>query len=298
MDTIVRGTAGGGVILASAIRSTVLCERAREIHNLSPTAAAALGRVLSVTSMMGAPLKGEGMSVTLQMKGGGPGGTVLAVSDSGGNVRGYVANPQVDVPRKPNGKLDVGGYIGKEGGLTVIKDMNLKDPYVGTVELRSGEVAEDIAAYFAESEQIPSVVAAGVLVEGGVRVRAAGGYLIQLMPGYTEAMIDALEEAVAAAGPVTAMLDGGMGPEAILEALLSPFDFHRSETIPVEYRCYCDRERVERVLLSAGKDELQAMIAEQGGAEVTCQFCDAVYTFSEPELTALLASVSGDGEEA
>ncbi|MDL2273494.1 Hsp33 family molecular chaperone HslO [Oscillospiraceae bacterium OttesenSCG-928-G22] len=283
MDKIVKMTAYGGKILAAAIDASRLVERAREIHNLTPTAAAALGRTLSAASMMGSALKGEGMSLTIQIKGDGPGGTVLAVSDAEGNVRGYAENPLVDIPRKPNGKLDVSGFVG-QGTLTVIKDLNLREPYSGTVLLRSGEIAEDIAAYFAESEQIPTAAALGVLVGPDGRVLHAGGYLVQLMPGHTEETVDALERAVTSLGPVTPLLSAGMAPEDMLNRLLTGLSPKMAEEFPVEYRCYCSRKRVSAALISTGRETLLEMAEEDGGAELTCQFCDMVYHFSEEEL--------------
>lgn len=239
-------------------------------------------------SMMGDMLKEEKGSVTLRVRGGGPLGTLTAVSDSEGNVRGYVQNPAVDVPRKAHAKLDVGAAVGSDGELTVIKDMGMKEPYVGSVQLVGGEIAEDIAAYYVESEQIPTACALGVLIAPDQSVQVAGGYLIQLMPGADEAVISAVERGIAQVGAVTAALDRGDDALELLRQVLSDFELEILETAPVEYRCYCSRERVSRALISMGRDELEKLIAEQHGAELTCQFCDRVYQFTEEELQSLL----------
>ena len=288
MDEIVRVIAKDAPIKAMAITGTALVERARQIHDAWPVATAALGRLLMAASMMGDMLKEEKGSVTLRVRGGGPLGTLTAVSDSEGNVRGYVQNPAVDVPRKAHAKLDVGAAVGSDGELTVIKDMGMKEPYVGSVQLVGGEIAEDIAAYYVESEQIPTACALGVLVAPDQSVQVAGGYLIQLMPGADEAVISAVERGIAQVGAVTAALDRGDDALELLRQVLSDFELEILETAPVEYRCYCSRERVSRALISMGRDELEKLIAEQHGAELTCQFCDRVYQFTEEELQSLL----------
>ena len=290
-DRIVRAISGDGMVQAAAIYSRNLTERARQIHKTLPVATAALGRALAGASMMGNALKGQGASLTLQIKGGGPLGTVLAVSDSEGNVRGYVTNPQVELPLRADGKLDVGGAVGHEGTLTVIKDLHMKEPYVGTIDLLGGEVAEDIAGYFVESEQIPTACGLGVLVDRDQSVKSAGGYLIQLMPGATEDTIVKVEGGIMAAGPVSALLEQDPDPEHLLRAVMSDFDLKILETQPVSYKCYCSRERVERALISLGRKELEEMIREQGGCQLSCQFCDTVYDFSKEELEQLLASL-------
>ncbi len=291
MDRIVRAISSDGLVQAAAICSRDLTERARQIHKLLPVGTAALGRTLSAASLMGNALKDGGASLTLQIKGGGPLGTVLAVSDNQGNVRGYVTNPQVDIPLRPDGKLDVGGAVGHEGTLTVIKDLHMKEPYVGTIDLLGGEIAEDVAAYFVESEQIPTACGLGVLVDRDQSVKAAGGYLIQLMPGATEDTIVKVEGGIMAAGNVSAILDKDDDPEHLLREVMSDFDPKILETCPVEYRCYCSRQRVERALISLGKDELRQILDEQGHCSMTCQFCDAVYDFSGDELKALIDSL-------
>ena len=290
-DRIVRAITGDGLVQAAAICSRDLVERARQIHRTSPTATAALGRLLSGASMMGNALKGQGASLTLQCKGSGPLGTLLAVSDTEGNVRGYAANPAVDLPLRPDGKLDVGAAVGGEGTLTVIKDLNMRDPYVGTVDLLGGEIAEDIAGYFVESEQIPTACALGVLIDRDRSVRAAGGYLIQLMPGAGEDTIARVEGGVMAAGAVSAILDRDDDPEHLLQTVLSDFEVKILETTPVAYRCYCSRDRVSRALLSLGESELEAILHEQGSCRMTCQFCDAVYDFSADELEEMIRGI-------
>ncbi len=288
MDQLVRVIAKDAPIKAMAISGTSLVERARQIHDTWPVATAALGRLLMAASMMGNMLKEQDGSVTLRVKGDGPLGTVLAVSDSMGNVRGYVENPAVDVPRKSHAKLDVGSAVGPGGTLTVVKDLGLKEPYVGSIQLISGEIAEDIAAYFVESEQIPTACALGVLISPDQTVRAAGGYLIQLLPGADESVISAIERGMARVGAVSAQLDRGLGPVELLQDVLSDFQLEMLETSPVEYRCYCSRERVSRALISVGASELKSLIQEQGSTDLTCQFCDKVYHFTRDDLESLL----------
>ena len=288
MDQIIRVIAKDAPVKAMAISARDTVERARAIHDCWPVAAAALGRLLMAASMMGAAMKEEDGAVTLRVKGGGPLGSLTAVSDSGGNVRGYVQNPAVDVPRKAKGKLDVGAAVGADGDLTVIRDLGLKEPYIGSVQLVGGEIAEDIAAYFVESEQVPTACALGVLIAPDQTVQAAGGYLIQLLPGADEGVISAVERGVAKLGAVSARLDAGMDPLDLLREVLGEFELEVLDTAPVEYRCYCTRERVSRALISLGKDELASLIEEQGGAELTCQFCDKVYRFDQDDLQALL----------
>ena len=291
MDRIVRAISSDGLVQAAAICSRDLTERARQIHKLLPVGTAALGRTLSAASLMGNALKGAGASLTLQIKGGGPLGTVLAVSDNLGNVRGYVTNPQVDIPLREDGKLDVGGAVGREGTITVIKDLHMKEPYVGTIDLLGGEIAEDVAAYFVESEQIPTACGLGVLVDRDQSVKAAGGSLIQLLPGATEDTIVKVEGGIMAAGPVSALLEEDPDPEHLLRTVMSDFDLKILETQPVSYKCYCSRERVERALISLGRKELEDMLREQGGCQLSCQFCDTVYDFSREDLEGLLATL-------
>lgn len=288
MDKLVRAMTKDGTVKAVAVTTKELTERARNIQKSLPVATAAMGRALAAASMMGNALKEENASLTLQIKGGGPLGTVLAVSDHLGSVRGYVQNPQVDLPLREDGKLDVGRAVGGEGTLTVIKDIGLKEPYIGSVGLLGGEIAEDLAAYFVESEQIPTACALGVLVDRDQSVKAAGGYIIQLLPGAGEDVITKVEGGVMAAGAVTALLDRDPDPEALLRTVLSDFEVEILETSPIEYRCYCSRDRVERALISMGVAELEDLLAEQGGCELGCQFCDKVYQFTGEELQALI----------
>lgn len=288
MDEIVRMMTGDGMVKAVAVTGRDMVERARQIHKTLPVATAALGRTLMAASMMGDMPKEEDGSVTLQIKGGGPLGAITAVSDSRGNPRGYLQNGQVDIPRKYQGKLDVGAAVGSSGSLTVIKDMGLKEPYIGSVQLVSGEIAEDITSYFVESEQVPTACALGVLVDKDQSVAAAGGYLVQLLPGADESVIQRLEESIARLGPVTDALHGGADAVQLLERVLEGQEPELLERRPVAYKCYCSRERVSRAIISMGKEEMQSLIEEQGGAELTCQFCDKVYHFTREDLQELL----------
>lgn len=283
-DLLVRAITSDGLVKAMALSSRDLVDRAREIHGCSPLAAVALGRTLTAASMLGASLKEERGSVTLQVRGGGPLGAITAVGDCGGGVRGYLQNPGVDLPLRPDGKLDVGAGVGREGRLTVVKDLNLREPYVGTVELRSGEIAEDVAAYFAESEQIPTACALGVLVDTDRTVRAAGGYLLQMLPGAGEDVISRLEESVSRLGPVTAALDRGLSPEELLREALRGFRVDILETQEVAYVCPCNRDRVARAVLAMGREEIKKLAREQENTEITCQFCDRKYHFGREEL--------------
>lgn len=290
-DCIVRMIAKDAPVKAMAIQGRTMVQRAREIHHTLPVATAALGRTLMAASMMGQQLKEEKGSVTLRINGGGPLGGILAVSDSGGNVRGYVQNGQIELPLKGPAKLDVGSAVGTAGALTVIKDLRMKEPYVGTIPLASGEIAEDITAYFVESEQIPTACALGVLVDRDLSVAAAGGYLIQLLPGADDSVIDKIEAGITRVGQVTEKLNQGVSAEELMGLVLGDFQLEKLETVPVAYRCYCSRERMRTALVSLGKQELLDIIAEQGRAEMTCQFCDAVHVFEREELEDLAASL-------
>ena len=290
-DEIVRAITGDGFVKAVAITGRDMVERARNIHTLLPIATAALGRTMLGASMMGDMLKEQNGALTLQIKGGGPLGTILAVSDCEGNVRGYVQNPHVDLIESEPGKMNVGAAVGETGTLTVIKDIGLKEPYVGSIGMFTGEIADDLAMYFVESEQIPTACALGVLVGVDQSVTSAGGYLIQLLPGASEDIIPKIEAGVRKLGPVSRALEGGMDAEALIKSVLADFDVTILEKHPVEYRCYCSEDRVTRALISMGKEELADLIAEQGKAELSCQFCDKVYHYSKEELEALLASL-------
>ncbi len=295
MDQIVRAITRDGFVKAAAISSRGIVERARQIHRTFPTATAALGRLLTAASMLGNMQKIEDGSVTLQIKGDGPLGTLLAVSDADGNVRGYVTNPQISLLEKYRGKLDVGAAVG-QGMLTVIRDLRMKEPYIGSVELVSGEIAEDITEYFAQSEQIPTACALGVLVDTDQSVRAAGGYLLQLLPGAPDALIDRLEAGIQAAGPVSAMLDRGATPEDLLRRVMPDFELELLETTPVEYRCYCSRDRVTSTLISLGRKELQEIADAAEPIHIGCQFCDADYVFTPADVRAILADLGSEKE--
>ena len=294
MGEIVRIMTTDGFVMASAITGTDIVARAQEIHHTSPTATAALGRSLLACSMMGNQLKGADNSLTLQIRGDGPLGGITCVSDSEGNVRGYVNNPAADVPRKQEGKLDVGGAVGS-GSLTVIKDLGLKDPYVGSIALVSGEIAEDVTAYFAESEQIPNACALGVLVrKDSGAVITAGGYLIQLLPGAGEDVIEKVERGIRKVGYVTGRLSEGESALDLVREVLGEFEIEVLETCPVEYRCYCTRDRVVKALVSMGSAEMRSLIDEQGSAELTCQFCDEFYKFSREDLEQIYRDLQPD----
>ena len=290
-DYIVRAMTADGYIKAMAICSTHLTERARDIHKTTPTATAALGRVLTAASMMGNVQKVENGALTLQIKGGGPLGTLLATSDATGNVRGYVNNPSITLLEKYAGKLDVGAAVGTDGMLTVIRDLQMKEPYIGSVALVTGEIADDVTAYFAPSEQTPTACALGVLMDTDQSVKVAGGYLIQLMPGAPEEAIDKLETGIQNAGAVTPMLADGLTPEQILERVMSDFELEFLETTPVTYKCYCSRERVSATLIAIGKKDLQEIADEGEPITIECQFCDTTYKFTPEEIRALLSTL-------
>ncbi len=287
-DCLVRAVSADGYVKAAAVSTRALTERARQIHKTLPVATAALGRTLAAASMMGNAMKEDAASVTLQFKGGGPLGAVLAVSDHEGNVRGYVDNPGVDMPLRADGKLDVGGAVGRDGTLTIIRDLRMKEPYTGSVGLLSGEIAEDIAAYFAESEQIPTVCALGVLLDRDQSVLAAGGTLIQLLPGAPEDVISRVERGVLSLGPVTAALRGNPDPAELLRKALPEFQLDILESAPVAYRCDCSRRRMEAALIALGRPELRKLLDEQGHAELSCRFCGNVQAFTRADLEALL----------
>lgn len=290
MSKLIRAITSDGGIVAFGIDSKSIVSRAEQIHKTSAVMTAALGRLLTVTSMMGIMLKGKDDTVTVRIHGDGPAGHLIAVSDSNGNVRGYADNPVVEIPLNQYGKLDVSGAVGKNGTVFVSKDMGLKEPYNGQTPLISGEIAEDITQYFAVSEQIPTVCALGVLVDTDLSVKAAGGYIIQLLPFADDSIIDKLEDNLKTIQPVSTMLNVGHTPEDIIRSVLKGFDVEILDENEVEYKCNCSAERVERALRSLTKDDLQSMINEQGGAEARCHFCDKVYTFSKSDLEAILKS--------
>lgn len=286
-DYIVRAMAAGQQIRAFAITSKELVEKAREAHNTSPVATAALGRLLSAGAMMGVMMKGEKDVLTLQMKGSGPLGGNTVTADSKGNVKGYVDNPNVILPPNKDGKLDVGGAIGV-GILNVIKDLGLKEPYNGSVELKTGEIGDDLTYYFAVSEQVPSAVGLGVLMNKDNTVKQAGGFIIQLMPFIDDAVVDKLEAKLAGVKSVTAMLDGGYTPEMILEELLGEFGLEITDTMPTQFYCNCDRARVEKALIGAGRAALNEMVQDGKTIEVNCHFCNEKYEFTVEDLKELI----------
>ena len=283
MDEIVRAVTRDGLVKISAISARATVERAREIHGLSPTASAALGRTLCGASMLGELMKEEDASLTIRVNGGGPVGSVIAVSDSSGNVRGYVTEPKADLPLRKDGKLDVGGLVGTDGMLTVSRDLGLKEPYVGSTELVTGEIAEDLAQYMVESEQIPAAVGLGVLVDTDRTIKAAGGFIVQLMPGAPEELIAKLEDNILCMDQLTTVLDED-GLDAVPAQVLKGMEYDIVMRVPVEYRCSCSRERVEAALESCGAAELEDMAASGENTEVSCQFCDKVYIFTPAEL--------------
>lgn len=287
MSKMIRAITSDGSVVAFGLDSTEIVNRAAEIHKPSAVVTAALGRTLTAVSIMGVMLKGANDSVTVRIKGDGPAGQITAVSDSGGNVRGCVANPMVELPLNDAGKLDVSGAVGKSGTVFVTKDLNLKQPYNGSTPLVSGEIAEDITNYFALSEQIPTVCSLGVLVDTDLSVKQAGGFIVQLLPFADPAAIDKLEENLKTLKPVTAMLSSGLSPEDILKAVLKGFEVEILDEREVSYKCSCSREKVEKAIESLGKKEIQSMIDEQGGAEASCHFCGSVYKFSKAELEML-----------
>ena len=287
-DYLVRGMSMDGFVKAVAIRSTELVRRGAEIQKTTPNATAAFGRALTAASMMGNMQKVENGSMTLQIKGDGPIGTIVCVSDPQGNVRGYVYEPNVPLVEKYPGKLDVGATVGTDGTLTVIRDLQMKEPYVGSIELVSGEIGDDVTAYFAQSEQTPTACALGVLVERDQSVKVAGGYLLQLLPGAPDEVIDTLEKGIQRAGAVTTMLEQGMSPEDILGQVCGDLGIVFMETTEVSYKCYCSRDRVEAALISIGEKELTQIIEEGKTLPVECQFCDTVYEFTPDDVRQML----------
>ena len=294
-DKIIRATAGNGMIKMAVVTARDTVERAREIHSCSPTASAVLGRALCAASMMGEMMKEEHASLTIRINGGGPIGSVVAVSDSEGYVRGYVSDPSVDLPLRSDGKLNVGAAVGKDGMFTVSRDIGLKEPYIGSTELVSGEIAEDLTSYLLESEQIPSACALGVLVDTDRTIKAAGGFIVQLMPGASEELIGKLEANIFMMDQLTTILDED-GAEAVFGQVLKGLEHHIVGEVPVGYRCYCSRERVGEALRCIDRAELEEMIASGSDCEVSCQFCDKKYVFT-PEDLKLMLPAEGSGDE-
>ncbi|MCR5754229.1 MAG: Hsp33 family molecular chaperone HslO [Acetatifactor sp.] len=285
-DYIVRATAANAQIRAFACTTKELVEQARKAHNTSPVMTAALGRLLSAAAMMGITLKGDKDLLTIQIKGDGPAKGLTVTADSKGKVKGYAVVPDVILPANSVGKLDVGGAIGN-GILSVIKDIGLKDPYVGQTALQSGEIGDDLTYYFATSEQVPSSVGLGVLMEKDNTVKQAGGFIVQLMPFAEDEVIDRLEQNLAKVSSVTSILDAGNTPEHMLQIVLDGFDVEFLETVPTAFECNCDKKRVEKALISIGKQEIKSMIEDDEVIEVNCQFCNRHYRFDVDELKAL-----------
>ena len=290
-DYLVRGMTMDGFVKVVAIRSTELVRRGAQIQGTTPNATAAFGRCLTAASMMGNMQKVENGSMTLQVRGGGPIGTITVVSDPVGNVRGCMTEPKVPLVEKYPGKLDVGATVGTDGTLTVIRDLQMKEPYIGTTELVSGEIGDDVTASFVHSEQTPTACALGVLVDRDCSVKVAGGYLVQLLPGAPDEVIDALEDGIKRAGAVTKMLEAGLTPEDILGQVCGSLGVVFMETTEVEYKCYCSRERVTAALISLGRKELQEIVDEGKTFPIECQFCDEVYEFTTDDIKKLLEEI-------
>ncbi|ALS25723.1 heat-shock protein Hsp33 [Paenibacillus sp. 32O-W] len=288
-DILVRGTAWGGSIRVFAARTTRLVDEMRRRHGTLPTATAALGRAATAAAMMGAMLKGD-EKLTVQIKGEGPLGQIVVDANAKGEVRGYVDHPSVHLASNSQGKLDVAGAVGRNGHLHIIKDLGLKEPYRGSVPIISGELGEDFTYYFAVSEQTPSAVGLGVLVDTDGSVLHAGGFIIQILPGLTDAELDKLERAIGAMPPVTSLLDQGETPEEILRFAVGD-DLQIHDTMELRFQCKCSRDRVERTLISMGEEELRSLAEEEGKAEVVCHFCNEAYSFDKPQLEALLHRV-------
>lgn len=286
-DYMIRATAAEGQIRAFAATTRDMVENAKNAHNTSPVATAALGRLMTAAAMMGADLKGEKDLLTLKIEGSGPLGRLLVTANGHGDVKGYAFNPDVMLPPNAQGKLDVGGSLDL-GVLSVIKDIGLKEPYVGQTQLVTGEIAEDLTYYFATSEQVPSSVALGVLMNKDNTVRQAGGFIIQLLPGASDEIIDKLEAKLSGISSITALLNAGKTPEEILTDILGEFGLEILSKMPVQFRCDCDRSRVEKAIISIGKKEIQDMINEGREIEVNCQFCNKHYKFSVDELEDML----------
>ena len=287
MDEIIRAVSADGFVKMQVITARATVQRAQDIHHLTPTTSAALGRTLCAASMLGELMKEDDASLTIRVQGGGPIGSVIAVSDHEGNVRGVVGDASVDLPLRPDGKLDVGGAVGRDGMFTVSRDIGLKEPYIGSTALVSGEIAEDLAAYLGESEQIAAASGLGVLVDTDRSIKAAGGFIVQLRPGAPESLIEKLEDNLFLMDQLTTILAED-GPEAVVEQVMKDLEPEIVERHPVEYRCYCSRDRVRGALGTVGADALKEMIADGKSIEVSCQFCDAVYSFAAPELQAIL----------
>ena len=291
-DYIIRGTSTDDSIRFFSCITTAMVEEARKIHNCSPVSIAALGRMLTAGSMMGTMLKSDKDTITLQINGKGPAGSIVVISDNTGNARGYITNPDVELMQRKNGKLDVGRAVGRDGVVTVIKDMGMKEPYVGQIPIVSGEIGDDISSYFVTSEQVPTAVGLGVLVEVDGRVAASGGFIIQLMPEAEPGMISKLEERLGRIRSVTEMISSGLDAEGIIKNILQNIEYKIFESKQIGYKCSCSRERMEKALISIGKKELEELIQDQGSAELTCHFCNNKYYFDRDELIKLFEKAS------
>ncbi len=287
-DYIIRGASKDESIRFFSCITTVMVEEARKIHNCSPVSIAALGRMLTAGSIMGTMLKSEKDTLTVQINGKGPTGSIVVISDYTGDVRGYISNPNVKLMNREDGKLDVGSAVGVDGALTVIKDLGMKEPYVGQIPIISGEIGDDISSYFATSEQTPTAVGVGVLVEVDGHVAAAGGFIIQLMPEAGEAAIAKLEKRLGCIKSVTDMINSGLDAEGMIKDILGDIEYKVYEEKQVVYRCNCNKERLERALISIGRQDLEELIEEQGNAELICHFCNSKYHFDKEELVDLL----------
>ena len=287
-DYIIRGIDKKGTIRLFVASSTNLVEKARIIHNTSPTATAALGRALTAAAMMGIAMKGEKDSLTFKIKGDGPIGNIITVANNKGEVKGYVDYPYKDMPSRADGKLDVGGLVGKNGQLAIIRDLGLKEPYIGMSNLVSGEIAEDLVNYFYISEQQPSAINLGVLIDKDISVKAAGGYMLQLLPNVEDEDIDRIEEILKQAKPISTLIDEGLTPEQVMEELFGEFEMEVLDRNYIEYKCNCQRKKIESILLSLGKKEIKYIIEEDGQTEIGCHFCNEKYIFSKDELQKLI----------
>ena len=286
-DNLIKAIDELGRIRMYVAKSTNLVEMARDTHNTSPTATAALGRTLTVGVIMGAMMKNDTDVLTLKISGDGPAGNIFVVARNNGTIKGYIDNPMADVPSREDGKLDVGTFVGRNGTMTTIMDLGLKEPYVGQSNLVTGEIAEDIANFYAYSEQQPSAVSLGVLVDKDISCKAAGGYIIQLLPGVTDEDIDKIESRLANTDPISTMIDNGMTPEDIMDKVLGDFNMKILDKIDIQYRCDCSREKIEKVIISLGKKEIDNIINEDGKAEVVCHFCNSKHMFNKEDLTKI-----------
>lgn len=287
-DYLIRGIDKLGMIRIFIASTTNMVEKARITHETSPTATAALGRTLTAGVMMGSMMKNEKDILTLKISGDGPGGNILIVAKNNGRIKGYIDHPEADVPSRKNGKLDVAGIVGRNGTITTIMDLGLREPYIGQSNIISGEIAEDLAHFYAYSEQQPSAVSLGVLVDKDISVKAAGGYIIQLLPGISNEDIDKIEETLAKIEPVSTMIDKGLSPEDIMNKVLGEFEMTVLEKMELEYVCDCSREKIEKVIISLGKKEIEDIIEEDGQAEVVCHFCNTKYQFNKEELSKFI----------